>query len=252
MATTPITSSMPEAQPEAKISPIGRVFGVLFSPKATYEDIARKPNWLVPVALFTVMGIIMGLAMNQRMNWREYVAQQIEKSPQAAQLSAEQKEQQISIGAKIAPYSVYLGTVIVPIVGVLIVAGIMLGAYNILAGAGVNFGTSLSIVGYAYVPLLLSSVLFLVVLFLKPVGTIDLENPVATNLAAFLPEEAPKWLMAMGKNIDIFLIWVTLLMAIGFSAASPRKLKGSKAYTIAFGMLIVWIICRAGWAFIFS
>jgi hypothetical protein len=39
---------MPEAQaqPQASISPIGRIAGVFFSPKATFEDIVRKPSWL--------------------------------------------------------------------------------------------------------------------------------------------------------------------------------------------------------------
>jgi hypothetical protein len=134
----------------------------------------------------------------------------------------------------------------------LLVAGVMLLAYNVLAGAGVTYKTALGIVSHAFVPVLLGNILFLVVLFLKPPGTLDLENPVATNLAAFLPEGLPKWLDAAAKNIDIFVIWITLLIAIGFAAASPRKLKGGKSFTIAFGMLLVWILLRTGLAFIFS
>jgi len=254
MATTPVTPTMPapEAEPQAKISPFGRIVGVLFSPKSTFEDIARKPGWLLPVLLIAVLGVVMGVALSQKVNWREYISQQIEKSPRAAQLSAEQKEQQITVGAKIAPYTVYIGTLIAPIVVVLIVAGIMLLAYNLLAGAGVNYGTSLGIVSHAYVPVLIGNLLFLVVLFLKPPGTLDLENPVSTNLAAFLPEGTPKWLEAAGKNIDIFVLWIVTLIAVGFAAANPRKLKGGKSFTIAFGLLVFWIIIRTGWAFIFS
>lgn len=251
MATTPVSTPMPAPEPQATISPVGRVVGVFFSPKATFEDIVRTPHWLLPVILMAVVGVIVAVSLNQKMNWREYVGQQIEKSPRAAQLSAEQKEQQVAIGAKIAPYTAYIG-VIVPFVMVLILAGIMLGAYNLLAGANVNYKTALGIVSHAYVPLILGNILFLVVLFLKPPGTIDLENPVATNLAAFLPEGTAKWLEALGKNIDIFILWITLLIAIGFAAASPRKLKGAKSFTIAFGLLVVWIICRVGFAFIFS
>ena len=254
MSTTPVASDLPapEAQPQAKISPFGRIIGVLFSPKATFEDIVRKPSWVAPYVLLIITGVIVGVGVDQRVNWRTFISQEIEKSPQAAQLSADQKERRIEMGTKIAPYTVYLGTVIVPLIVIVIVAAIMLGAYNLMAGAGVNFRTAFGIVAHAYVPLAIAHILFLVVLFLKPPDTLDLNNPVATNLASFLPEGIPKWLDTMGKNIDIFVLWIVLLIAVGFRGANPRRLKGAKPYTIAFGTFIVWIVVRTGLSFIFS
>jgi hypothetical protein len=87
---------------------------------------------------------------------------------------------------------------------------------------------------------------------LKPYGTIDLENPIATNLAALLPDESAKWLVALCKSIDIFSIWTLILLAIGFAAVNPKKLKGGKSYTIAFTVWAAFVVIRVGWAFIFS
>jgi hypothetical protein len=254
MATTPVApeTPAPETQPQAKISPLGRIVGVLFSPKSTFEDIARKPSWLAPVLLMAILGVVMAVSMNSRVNWRQFQAEQLEKNPRTAQLSSEQKEQNIAIAAKVAPYFVYVSTIVIPICGTLIVAGIMLLAYNVLAGAGVNYKTALGLVSHAYVPSMIGAVLFVVVLFLKDPATMDFQNPVATNLAAFLPESIPKWLEALGKNLDLLVLWSTLLMAVGFAAANPRKLKGATPYSIAFGMLAVWIVIRMGLAFIFS
>lgn len=252
MTTAPVPASAPVVPPQPQISALGRVIGVLFSPKPTFEDIVRKPGWIFPLALLAIFGLLGAVAINQRVNWREYVTQQIEKSPASAQLSAEQKEQRVEAGAKIAPYSTYFIGPIGPLVGILIVTLVMWGAYNLLAGANLNFKTSFSIVSYAFIPSVVGYLLFLLVAFLKPYGTLDLDNPVATNLAAFLPENAPKWLTAAGKNIDIIILWVTLLIAIGFAAANPKKLKGAKPFTIAFGLLVVWIILRVGLAFVFS
>jgi hypothetical protein len=251
MSTDPMPIPAPDAQPVAKVSPFGRIIGMLFSPKATFEDIARKPSCLLPLILLVIAGTIVGVGLTQKVNWREFMSQQIEKNPAAAQLSNEQKEQRIEAGAKIAPISsciIGISTLIV----VLLVALIMWGAYNLLAGAALNYKTSLAIVSHAYVPAVISFIVFLIVVLLKPYGTLDLENPVATNLAAFLPEDSAKWLVALGKNLDMFILWITLLIAIGFAAANPKKLKGSKSYTIAFGMLAVWIILRMGIAFAFS
>ena len=246
------TSSAPLAEPQASISALGRLIGVIFSPKSTFADIVRKPSWLLPVILLAVLGTIVAVGLNQKMDWREYMSQQIEKSPRAASLSVEQKQRQIEAGAKFAPISAYVFGIPAPLVIVLIVAGVMLLAYNLVAGADVNYATSLGIVSHAFVPALIGNLIFLLVLFLKPRGTLDLDNPVATNAAAFLPEGSAKWLDAFAKNVDLLAIWITILIAIGFAAANPRKLQGNKSFAIAFGVFAVYIVLRVGLAFIFS
>ena len=246
------TASAPLAEPQASISPFGRLVGVIFSPKATFADIVRKPSWLLPVILLAVLGAIVAVSLNRKMDWREYMSQQIEKSPRAASLSAEQKQQQIEVGAKFAPISAYVLGIPAPLVVVLIVAGVMLGAYNLMAGADVSYGTSLGIVAHAFVPWLIGNLIFLLVLFLKPPGTLDLDNPVATNAAAFLPEGSAKWLEALAKNVDLLAIWITVLIAIGFAAANARKLQGHRSYNIAFGVFLAYIVIRVGLTFIFS
>jgi len=249
MATTSIPT--PETQ-TAAVSPFGRIIGVFFSPKATFEDIVRKPSWVLPIILLTVFSIGVSVAINQRINWREFMSQQIEKSPRAANLSAEQKEQQIEGGAKFSPILTYCIGALGPIIFALIVALVMWGAYNLLGGANTNFETSFAITAHAALTGLVSSLLFILVLYLKPYGTVDLENPVATNLAAVLPDDAAKWLVALGKSFDIFTFWTLILLAIGFAATNSKKLKGSKAFSIAFGVWAIWVIGRVGWAFIFS
>ena len=78
------------------------------------------------------------------------------------------------------------------------------------------------------------------------------ENPIAANLAAFAPDESAKWLVALGKSFDIFTFWTLILLAVGFAAVNPKKLKGSQTYTIAFGVWAAFVACRVGWAFVFS
>jgi hypothetical protein len=246
------TSPLPVAEPQASISPFGRIIGVFFSPKPTFEDIARKPSWLLPIVISTILSIIAMVALNQRMNWRDYVSQQIEKNPRSAQLSAEQKQQQIDGGAKFTPIILYVAGVIGPMISVLIVGGVMMLVYNLLAGASATFSQSLSIVAHAFLVGVISTPLFLLVVFLKPFGTIDVENPLASNLAAFLPDDAAKWLVALCKSIDIFSIWILILIAIGFAAVNPRKLQGAKPFVIVFSVWGAFVVIRTLWAFLFS
>jgi Yip1 domain len=253
MATEPMPTPAQLVEPQAAISPFGRIIGMFFSPKATFEDIVRKPTWVLPTVItlfFTVTAVV---ALNMHFDWKGYMAQQLEKSPRTASLSADQKQLQIDAGAKYAPIFSYVFGLPAPLLGLLVISLILMGLYNLMAGAGVNFKTSYSIVSHAFIPAtIVSTLLFLLILFLKPVGSFDLENPVATNLAAFLPEDSAKWLVTLGKNIDILEFWKLILLGIGFAAVNPRKLKGAKPFTIVFGAFLVYVIVRTGIAFIFS
>lgn len=250
MSTTPVMA--PEAlETPGSVNHLGRIVGAFFSPKSTFEDIVRRPSWLVPVLLMTVLGIGVAFALNQKVDWRDVASKRIEESPRAANLSAEQKEQQIAMSAKVSPGVAYAFGALGPIAGVLVVAAVMLLAYNVIGGANANFSVSMGIISHAFVVSLLSSLLFILILYLKPPGTIDLENPVATNVGAFLPESAPKALMSLGKSIDIFSIWTLLLISVGFAAFSPKKLKG-KSLSIAITVWAIYVACKMGVAWIFS
>ncbi|PWT85250.1 MAG: hypothetical protein C5B56_14345 [Proteobacteria bacterium] len=250
MATTTVAPPAPEAQPA--LSGISRIFGVFFSPKPTFEDIVRKPTWIAPVILITVLSLVVCVVLNQRMNWRDYVSQQIDKNPRAAQLSAEQKEQQIEAGAKYAPIFTYAFGVPAPVVFVLVLSLVMWGAYSLLGGISTNFVTALGIIAHASLVSVVSTILFLVILFLKPPGTIDLDNPVAANAAAFLSEDSAKWLVTLFKQFDIFTFWTLILIGIGFAAINPRKLKAGKAISIGFALWAAYVVVRTGIAFVFS
>jgi hypothetical protein len=249
MVTTPVVAAeAPEAGP---INHFARIIGVFFSPKATFEDIAKRPSWILPVVLMTVLGAGVAFVMNQKVDWRDIASKRLEESPRTANLSADQKEQQIAISAKISPGIAYGFGIAWTILQALIVAGVMLLAYNVIGGASARFGTSLGIVAHAYFPWILYSLFFILILYLKAPGTVDIDNPVATNLGAFLPESTPKAVMSLAKSIDIFSIWTLLLISIGFAAVNPKKLKG-KSLRIAIGVWAIYVALKMGGAWIFS
>jgi hypothetical protein len=240
------------AENPAPVNHFARLTGVFFSPKEAFADIAARPTWIVPTVVLVLFTLIACVALNQRMDWRQFMTQQIEHDSRAADLSAEQKEQRIEAGAKYAPIFTYVFGIPAPLVLVLLAAAVLLGIYNLAAGADLNYSTSLGIVSHAYLPTIASTVIFLLVLFLKPPGTFNLDNPVATNLGVLVPEDAPKWLMKLGMSFDIFSFWILILIALGFAAARPKKLPFSKSLTIAVVSWAIFVLVRVGWAWIFS
>ena len=110
MATTPIPA--PEAQ--ALISPVGRIFGVLFSPKSTFEDIARKPSWVGPLVLLTLIGVSMNVLLAKKADWRSFSEEQLMNSPRGQQIPADQKDLAIERGANGNQYFCYVRGVMEP------------------------------------------------------------------------------------------------------------------------------------------
>jgi Yip1 domain len=252
MTTAPMPASAPVAPSQAQISPLARVFGVLFSPKATFTDIARTPNWVLPVVISTLLSLASVIVMNQRVDWRDYISQQMDKNSQAPQLSPEQREKQLDVSIAITKYVVYGIGLLGAILFAVIVGGIMMLAYNVLAGAGAAYLQSISIAAHSLMVGIFSVPIFILVMLLRPKGTVDPNNPVATNLAAFLPEDVPKWLAVFGKSIDIFTIWTLVLIAVGFAAVNSKKLKGSKSYLIVFSVWGVMVFVKVLWSLVFS
>lgn len=235
MAVT--SAAVPEA-PQA-MGAFARIIGALFSPRPTFEDVARKPGWLAPLLTFTIISIGLSTVMGQRVDWMQVARQRIEKSHFAAQqiakLPPDQQQQAYNrqaIGGKIG---VYVVGVIFPAILALVLSAIYLGLFN-LAGAGVSFFQSFSLVCYGLLPLGVKSLLGIPVVLMKDPAAIDPQNFIASNLGAFMPSDAALWKVGLASSVDIFVLWSVVLVAVAFSAANPKKISFGKALGIAFAV----------------
>jgi len=80
---------------------------------------------------------------------------------------------------------------------------------------------------------------------------VDLENPVATKPSRIPAGRFGEVAVALLKSIDIFTFWTLILLAIGFAPES-KKTEGQQAFTIAFSVWAVYVICRVRALWIFS
>jgi hypothetical protein len=239
---------MPAPEATAPISPVGRIVGVFTSPKQTFRSIAEKPSWVAPMLLMMILAIIVGSLLNSKMNWSDYIRHKADENPRFAAMSEEQKDQALVGQVKFwKGFSYGIGAVAIPI-SILIFAGIYTIAFNLFRGAGVRYGQSFAITTHAFLPSAITSILAMIILPLKTYGDVDPENIVATSLKAYLPETAPKPLLALGGSLELFWIWCLVLVAIGFAAANPRKVKPGAAMGIVFGLWAVWVLGKIAWA----
>lgn len=251
MSAAPSVPAAPQ-QPQRQISDFGRVGGVLFSPGATFTDIARKPSWIVPVALLTILSLVAVYFVSQKMDWQNFIRHQDEQSSRFQNLSDEQKDNAVNLGAKIAPAIAWGFGAAWPILRVVVLALFCLLAFNILVGAQLRFATAMGIVSYAYVPALVASLLVIAVAIMKPYGELDPQRMLATSLTAFLGADAPKWELTAGTSIELFLIWTLILIALGFSKANPKKISFGTGFGVVFGLWALYLLISTGLTAAFS
>ena len=252
MAAT--TAAAPQA-PQS-IGAFGRVIGAIVNPRPTFEDIARKPSWLVPLLVLIIVQCAITTIFSQRVGWRAFMEKQIAQSASAQrrmeQIPADQRDQVLNQQAKFASVFGYVGVVIgVPLVAV-IVAAIFMGIFNAASSAGLDFKTSFGIITHSYMPGLIVGLLGILILYIKPPDQIDLQNLVASNVGAVLSSDTPKWLQSLGSSIDVFSFWIIGLMALGYSVARPKKVSMGTSLTWIIGLWVLFVLCKVGFTAMFS
>src|SRR5579863_717630 len=223
MVTT--ATPAPEAPAPDSSNSFSRVFGVIFSPKSTFASIAARPTWILPVIISICLGLGFTFAIAKRIGWHDVVEKQMANNARAQkqmdQLPADQREQAINTQAKVTSISFYVGSVVAPFAGVLLFAAVFMGIFNAILGAQIRFKSALGVMSYAWIPQLILALFAILILFLKDPSTIDVQNIVASNPGAVLPEDSARWLVALLTSIDLFSFWTIITMAFGYSATDP-------------------------------
>jgi len=254
MSTT-VAAPAPDQQP-AKIGAIGRIFGVLFSPGETFVDIARKPTWLAPLLLITLINLSLNIVMAGHVDWATVSQKQIEKSKFASarfdQLNDQQKAAAYAQQATIAKVTRYVGGALGMPILALLGGLIYMAAFNILGGASIKYSMAFSLAAFAHLPVAVHDLLGIPIVLMKDPAAINPQNVVASNVGALLGPNAPLWQQALGQSIDVFGIWAMILVAIAFTAANPRKLTFGKSLGIVLTVYVVFALIGVGIASVFS
>ncbi len=232
---------------------LDRLIGVLFDPKPAFADIAQRPRPWVPLVLLSVLSVVFIVLFSQRVGWEQVVRKAIESNPQAMErIPADRREQVIQQQAKVSAIIGYVFSVVGTALAAVILGGFYLFVFNILAGADVRFGQSFGIVCYALLPRGLLALLAMVLMYIKDPADFDIQHPAATNLGVFLdPDAVPHWVQAVASSVDIFTIWVLVLLAVGFSAAA-RKMTWGRAFGWVLGTWFLWLLLVGLGSWIFS
>jgi len=236
-ALPPSLSPLAAQTEQPHMNEAARLAGVFFSPGKAFADIARRPRWWIPLILISILSTVYLTAFTQRVGWESVLRPAIESNQNTQTMTVQQREQLITTAAGLYKYVGY-GSVVFTLFYVFIVAVLLMFLFDTMMSAGVGLKRMMAIVAYGFLPLVIQTALSMVVLFLKDPEEFNLQNPLMFNVGAYMSRDSPAALRAFGSSIDLFSLWIIILLAIGVSAAG-RKISFGKAFA---GIVLPWAL----------
>ncbi len=258
----PEMSYASQNEPPASAPPaqgfFGRLMGVYFSPTETFQDVGRSPGVLVPIIALVVLAVVGTFVAFSKLPFDQMMNQRTEEMVQEGRMTQEQADQQREQMKKIAPI-MKIATPFIAAITMVIITLIVAGIAKLISmvmGVENSFMPVWSVAIYTTLAVsIISTLIFLILVFVKPADEFDMNNPLGSNLGALLPALGmgglPKFVTALLSYVDIFYIWKVILLGIGFSAVS-KKLKSSTAITVTAIVAVFFALGGAAWTSMFS
>jgi hypothetical protein len=235
-----------------------RLIGVYFSPGETFAEMARAPRAITAIIALTLLFVISSVLFTSRMPMDKISEDRIQQQIASGQLTEERAEQQREQMRKVAPYMKFIIPISAAIWGIVMVfafAGLAK-LVSMMMGIENKYMPLVSVTTYTMLAVYtVSTVIFAILLFIKPIDEFDWSNPVGSNLAALLAafgvEGLSKFVKGLLSYVDLFYIWKVALIAIGCAAVS-HKLKPSSAMVYAGVVACVIALIGGAWAAMFG
>ena len=229
---------------------LGNIF---FDPGATFESLQKKPRFLVVALIMVVMFVGFSVLLFQKVNFEEFMRQQIEKSPRTAQMTPEQKEQAVKMQSGTVGKTI---AYVIPVVAVAVLFSVGAGLYllGVMAMGGVmSYKQAISVWAYSSLPpAVLGTLVGVIVLLMKPADSIDLAHPESitqTNLGV-LASSTSGPVYALLSQMDLFQFYGLFLAALGLKKVG--RISSGTAWTIVLAFFVIKVLGKVGWASMFG
>ena len=205
------------ADEQGGLSEIERIVDTFIAPTATFKDILRSASWWLPFVLLVVSSVGTAFVVDKKVGFDQASDNQIRMSPRAqerlADMTPEQKAQNEKVTIAVTKYITY-GSFVLITVFLALYALVLWASFNFGLGAKTTFSQVFAVTMYASLPYLLISILTIISLcFGGNAEGYDYKNPVATNMAYFMPDIAP-WMKGLLESFDIVKLWSVVLTVI--------------------------------------
>jgi len=244
------------AETASRLSEPARIINTFVAPSKTFDDIRRNASWWAPWLLLCLVSFAYFYTVDKKVGFDTIVNTGMEHAPQFVQnamesLPADQRQQAINRQIRSQRIGTLYFSWLTYLIIALIAAALFMVTFNFGLEAGIPYKKALAVYFYAMLPKIFLYLLAVLVLYkgVDPTG-FNMENPVTTNIGAFLDRwNTNRLLYHFASFIDIFTIWTVILLAIGFMRQSAKKISMGAAITAVACVYVLGVLIRSALPF---
>ncbi len=248
-AITPMPYTGPsdayDSQPP--LTAVERVTNTFVAPTKTFADLRRSTSWWLPFVLMVVCGYIFAVAGLTHIGPRGLAESSIRNNPtqneRMQNASPEQRAQTMAITATIIQWSLYVTPVFL-LVFAAIGAGLLWMGFNFLLGGKTTYYGMFAVTMFSFLPGCFRSLLGTVMVFAGDPDSFNLNDPVGTNPGFYMGADSSVFLKTLLGSVDIFALWILLLMGIGGAIVARVKVKSGVVMVLA--AWLIFVLVKAG------
>ena len=228
-------ASIANASPRAKEATASKwedFIDIFYAPSSVYARRATS-GFLVPMLVVTLCAG--GLFLLNGAVWSQIMDAEMTRSlaRQSQQLTPEQMQRVRGFSETFSKVAAFILTP----VGILL-TGLMLWVCGKFVDAKQTLGQAVMVAAYAFLPRVIEGLTVSVQGLLLDPSTFNSRGSVSLGIGRFLdPDTTSPVLVALLGRLDVFTIWVTVLLAIGLAVTG--KISRSRA---AIAAAIVWVL----------
>jgi hypothetical protein len=208
---------------------------IFYAPSSVYERRANS-GFAIPMLVVTVLVgalFIANSGVMQPIMDAEFARQTAVMMRKNPQFTPEMATKMRSVGETFGKIGVFI---VMP--AGMVLTGLVLWMVGKFFDAKQTLAAAVMVASYAFVPRILENVLNGVQGLLMDPASLDGRYRLSLGVGRFLdPDTASPMLLALVSRLDVFTIWVTVLLAIGLAVTG--RIPRSKA---ALAAVIVWIV----------
>jgi len=223
-----------EPKKPQKASLLDDFMDIFYAPSAVFARRANADFWIPLI----IVSLLLGLLFFANRDLMEPVmdaefARNAAKNPRMAQMTPEQLAAAKAIGEKIGRIA---GWVFPPIV--MLVLGVVIWIVGKFVDAKESVNAAIVIAVFSYVPRVVEQVINRAQGLIIDPSTINSRYSLTLGLGRFFdPDTTSPILLGLIGRIDVFTIWVTVLIAIGLAVTG--KISRGRA---AIAAVVVWLV----------
>ncbi|MHB0961921.1 MAG: YIP1 family protein [Gemmatimonadaceae bacterium] len=241
-----MTDIAPEAPAPAKVSLLEDFVDIFFSPR---EVFARREKAGYALVMIIVTLVIGGLFIVNRGTMQDLMEAEMARGmAEAMKNNPGMTQEQAEVGRKIGGYMMTFGAFIgMPIA--MFLTGLCAWLTAKMLGASTSYSAATMVATYSFIPRIIESLTISAQGLLLDTSGLTGRFQLSLGVGRFLDPEMSPGLLALVGRVDLFTLWVTVLLAIGLGVVAKlpkEKLVAAGLIMWAFGALpALWTLGKA-------